>query len=88
MQVEYTSKFVHTYKKLPDFIKILAKEKECVFRKDPFDPQLRVHKLKGKFDRYWSFSVSYEYRIIFYFTKKNTALFHLIGRHSVYNHII
>lgn len=34
---------------------------------DPFSPSLKSHKLTGKLDGYWSCSVTYDCRIIFYF---------------------
>lgn len=88
MKILYSSKFIRSYKKLPDEVKKSAEEKEKIFRQNPFDLRLKTHKLHGKFrgkiEKYWSFSVGYKYRIVFRFTDKNTARFYLIGTHRIY----
>jgi mRNA-degrading endonuclease YafQ of YafQ-DinJ toxin-antitoxin module len=85
MEIIYSSKFAREYKKLPGNIKNIAEEQEILFRKDPFDIKLKTHKLKGKLNGFLSFSIGYEYRIIFEFTKdKKTAYFHSVGDHDIY----
>jgi len=37
--------------------------------RDPFDPQLQTHKLKGKLSGSWACSAGYDLRIIFDFVK-------------------
>jgi addiction module RelE/StbE family toxin len=85
MEIIYTSKFVREYKKLPDRIKSIAEEREKIFRKNPFDTKLKTHKLHGKFKEFWSFSVDYDYRIVFEISNnKNCFYFHSISDHSIY----
>ena len=88
LKIIYSSKFIRSYKKLPDKIKRLAEEKEKIFCQNPFDPRLKTHKLhgmfRGKIEKYWSFSVGYKHRIVFRFTDKNTIRFYLIGTHRIY----
>ena len=84
MKIIYTSKFVREYKKLPKEIKILAEEREKIFRIDPVDSILNTHKLHGRFKDFWSFSINFEYRIIFEFGDDNIIYFHSTGNHSVY----
>lgn len=55
-----------------------------IFKKDPFDPRLKTHKLKGNLKNYWSFSISYSDRILFRFLDNETVFFIDIGDHSVY----
>lgn len=86
MKIIYSSKFAREYKKLPNNIKDAAEEHEALFRKDPFDPKLKTHKLKGKLSGFLSFSIGYKYRIIFEFAKdKNTVYFHSVGDHDIYD---
>ena len=85
IEIEYSPKFAKMYKKIPMNIKRLAEKKESLFRINPFDPKLRVHKLSGKLERYWSFSINFQYRIIFSFVKDNYIRFHAVGTHEVYN---
>jgi mRNA-degrading endonuclease RelE of RelBE toxin-antitoxin system len=85
MEIIYSSKFAREYKKLPDKIKDLAEEQEAIFRKDPFDPKLTPHKLKGKLGGFLSFSIGQKYRIIFELAKdKKTVFFHAAGDHDIY----
>lgn len=84
MKIYYSSKFSKAYKKLPKKVKTAAEEKEAIFRKDPFNPRLKTHKLTGKLKEYYSFSIDYEYRIIFEFIKKDEIWFHLVGTHEIY----
>ena len=84
MKIYYSSKFAREYKRLPKRVKLLAEKKEVVFRKDPFDPRLKTHKLSGKLKIYYSFSIDFQYRIIFEFAKKDVVWFHSVGTHEIY----
>ncbi|HEX7456595.1 MAG TPA: type II toxin-antitoxin system mRNA interferase toxin, RelE/StbE family [Candidatus Nanoarchaeia archaeon] len=84
MEIFYSTKFAKEYKKLPDNIKDIAEEKEEIFRSDPFDSRLRTHKLKGELADFYSFSVSYRWRIVFHFENSNKVVFDNIGTHEVY----
>lgn len=84
MKIIYASKFLREYKKLLRKIKILAEEKEKIFRKNPFNSVLDTHKLHGRFKEFWSFSIGYKFRIIFEFGENNTIYFHSAGNHDVY----
>ncbi|MBI4096346.1 MAG: type II toxin-antitoxin system YafQ family toxin [Candidatus Levybacteria bacterium] len=83
MKIYHSKKFAKKYKKLPVEIKLFAERKEELFRKNPFDPSLKTHKLKGELSDYYSFSISYHFRIVFHFEKEN-IIFDTIGTHEVY----
>lgn len=85
MTIYYSSKFAKEYKKLPQKIKTIAEKREVIFRKDPFEPSLKTHKLTGKLKEYWAFSINYQYRIIFEFRNNNLIWFHSIGTHGIYD---
>lgn len=84
MKIIYSSKFAKEYKKLPLKVKIIAEKKEKTFKKDPFDSSLKTHKLTGKLKDYYSFSIDYQYRIIFEIVKKDIIWFHSVGTHAIY----
>lgn len=85
MEIVYSSKFAREYKKLPQNVKAVAEECEVIFRKNPFNPKLKTHKLKGKLSGFLSFSIGYSYRIIFEFSPgKQTVYFHTVGNHDIY----
>lgn len=78
------SHFVKTYKKLPENIKARAKQQEKKFTVTPFDTSLKTHKLKGELEGFWSYSVNYQYRILFRFLKGNEVIYYDIGTHEMY----
>ena len=84
MQIVYSLEFERRYKRLPLEIQKKAEEKEIVFRKDPFDPRLKTHKLHGQLGEFWAFSIDHAYRIIFTFAERENVRFYAVGDHSVY----
>lgn len=55
-----------------------------LFINDPFDTKLKTHKLSGKLKDLWGFSIGYDLRVVFYFTKDKPpkAVFIDIGTHD------
>lgn len=81
MRIFYSSKFIRSFSKLPKPIQDEFRKKEIIFRKNPYDPNLRTHKLKGREE--WSFLITYKIRVISIFEKSH-ILFVNIGDHSIY----
>ncbi|MBI5815407.1 MAG: type II toxin-antitoxin system YoeB family toxin [Nitrospinae bacterium] len=84
MKIVYSPLFARQYKNLPENIKVIAEEKEVVFRSNPFDPRLKPHKLHGRLRDFWAFSLDRKHRIIFEFGEQGTVYFHSVGDHSIY----
>lgn len=84
MKIYYSSKFAKEYRKLPKKIKSLAEKREQIFRLNPLDPRLKTHKLSGKLQEFWSFSIDYQHRIIFEFLDSKTVWFLSVGTHQIY----
>ena len=84
MNILYAKSFLRGFKKLSPEVRKTASEKEDVFIDNSFEKSLKTHKLKGKLKGCYSFSVDFNYRIVFRFIDKNTVLFLLIGNHSIY----
>ncbi len=84
MNIEYSPKFTKQFKKLPKETRESALKCEKLFRKNPFDPKLRTHKLHGIMKEYWAFSISHNYRIGFTFIDGNLVRFHAVGSHDIY----
>jgi addiction module RelE/StbE family toxin len=84
MEIYYSPKFAKQFKKLSKEIQLSALECEKIFRKNPFDPKLKTHKLHGTMKEYWAFSISYNYRIGFTFVESDLVHFHAIGSHDIY----
>lgn len=53
-----------------------------LFSKEPFSHRLRTHKLTGRLEGLWAFSVSFDCRVIFKFLGKNEVLLIDIGEHD------
>ena len=83
-EIKTSPVFEKQYKKLPIKVKELAREKEKIFRVNPFDKQLRTHKLHGKEKELLAFWINFHYRIKFIFLDSETVLFLEIGTHGIY----
>ena len=83
MIIYFHSQFKNSYKDLPDGIKRKAEKKETIFKNNPFDPRLKIHKLHGKLKKLWSFSIDKNYRVILEFIAKD-VIFLDIGTHGLY----
>lgn len=83
-QIEYSRNFVKQFKKLTPQKQRQAIKAEKLFKKDPFAPSLKTHKLTARLEGLWAFSINYSDRIIFEFMSKGKVLFHKIGSHDIY----
>lgn len=83
-RIYYTSDFRKAYKKLPRNIQEIADRKDALFRSDPFQRNLRTHKLRGPLEGLWSFWVTRDYRVLFEFIKDG-AIFYDVGTHEIYS---
>ncbi len=83
-RIEYSTNFVKQFKKLTPQMQKQAIKAEKLFKKEPFSPQLKTHKLTGRLEDLWAFSINYKDRIIFEFMGKGKVLFYKIGSHDIY----
>jgi len=84
MNVYTLPKFVKQYKKLPRALQVEAKEKIELFKQDPKHSFLKTHKLKGRLKGCYSFSVNYQYRVVFQYLSKSEVVLLCVGDHEVY----
>jgi addiction module RelE/StbE family toxin len=86
MNISFSSSFKKAFKKQISGRKQIEKEFWDIieiFIENPFNHKLKTHKLQGKLNELWSFSVEYDLRIIFYFVENDTkAVFVDIGKHD------
>ena len=59
----YKKRVTKFLKKHPDMLKRYAKA-IAILEVDPFHPSLRLHKLKGNLQEYYSVSINMEYRVV------------------------
>jgi len=84
LQVVYRPTFVRQYQKFPRELQEEVKEAIALFRRDPHNRRLRMHKLKGKLRGCYSFSVNYVFRIVFCYERKGTVALLVVGDHRIY----
>lgn len=85
IRIDLHSRFKRAYKKRIVHDSGLIKkvtERSKLFQDNPHHPLLRVHRLKGERDQYWSFSVSGDIRIVFQYLDDDQVLFVDIGSHN------
>ena len=83
MEIVYSPHFRRAYKKLPAKIKLLAEDREQIFRANWKESSLDTHKLKGTLEGFWAFSINNNFRIIFDFDGEYVR-FHDVGDHDIY----
>lgn len=83
-KIHYTTGFIRDLKGLSREKQKQAIKKEKLFKLNPNDSSLKIHKLTGKLENYLSFSINYKDRIIFCFINQNEVLFIRIGNHDIY----
>ena len=86
MEVAFSTSFKKSFKKRienTDFEPMFWKSLQN-FIDDPFQNSLRTHKLSGKLRGAWSFSVAFDIRVVFVFTKDKPkkAILVDIGSHD------
>ena len=84
MEIDYKPTFIKQYACFERPLKDEIKEKIELFKDEKNRKQLKVHKLKGKLWRYFSFTVNYKYRIVFAYQSKSRVTLLAIGDHDVY----
>ncbi len=82
--IKYSPTFFKQLKKFPKSQLKFLEKKETIFRSNPFDPRLKTHKLQGELSDFYSFSISYHWRIVFHFEKDEEVIFDAIGTHGIY----
>lgn len=84
MNIKYNGIFIKHYRKRIVFNPSLVSqfdERVCIFLKNPHDPVLKSHMLKGKKSGFRSFSITGDMRVIYQLIG-NTIYFFDIGTHN------
>ncbi|MCK5060124.1 MAG: type II toxin-antitoxin system mRNA interferase toxin, RelE/StbE family [Candidatus Pacebacteria bacterium] len=83
MEVYYSSQFKKQYRALSQKIRNQFNKRSILFFKNQIDPQLHIHKLRGKYQGLYSINITGDVRTVFDNSYKNTILFVAIGTHSI-----
>jgi len=85
MKVVLRKSFLKDANSLPVKIKELLLRQTDIFIIDHHDTRLHTKKLSGKFDGFYSFRLTREFRVIYCFEAKDIAIFVEIGnRKNIY----
>ncbi len=84
MKINLSPRFKRSYKKLPPNVQDDFDEKIISFIKNPRDPKLSSHKLKGKLQNCLSFNLKDGYRVLFEFRAKDEIDLLDLGPHDKY----
>jgi addiction module RelE/StbE family toxin len=85
MRIAFDPSFKRAYRKrIAPSEKLQKKFEELlpVFISHPFDARLKTHKLSGRLQGLYSFSVDYDTRVVFYFEGEDKAVFIDVGTHD------
>lgn len=83
--VGYTREFIRRYDKLSNILKEEVREKIQLFKDRSNHKRLKVHKLHGKYQGFFGFSIDHKNRIMFEWISKKEARLHTVGDHSMYD---
>ena len=83
--IKYSSHFRRAMKKLPKSLKAEVLEREAMFRKNSSDPRLKTHKLRGNLKKFWAFSITASYRIMFKVEGDGVVSFIDVDDHDIYS---
>ena len=83
-EIYFSQRFKKSINKIPLEVIEALTIKQSLFTINPFHSTLKTHKLTGKLNQYYSFSITHSYRIIFEFLSKNKVAFVNIGTHEIY----
>ncbi len=85
MKIRFLPIFVRHLNRLDPRLQLEAIEKIELFKDKGNYKQLKVHQLRGRLTRRYSFSVNYKTRIVFSYLSKNEVVLLAIGDHAVYD---
>lgn len=81
-RLEFTKRFTKQFKVLKPNQKLRFYDRLELFKKNPHDPLLRDHALKGKYAGYRSIDIEGDLRVLYYIKNDIIVIFAFIGTHS------
>ena len=84
MQIIYAPAFIKQFADFEELLKEEIRQKILLFQDAKNHRSLKVHKLHGLLKDRYSFSVNYNYRIIFKYLSKNEVAILAVGGHDIY----
>jgi addiction module RelE/StbE family toxin len=85
VEITFTKSFKKAFKKLikrNSNLEDIFWGKISLFIENPNEKTLKTHKLSGKLEELWGFSLNFEIRIIFFYSENNKVVLTDIGSHD------
>ena len=83
--VGFTPEFFRNLKKLPHALQEIVFDKIELFRNRSNHQRLKVHKLHGKYQGFFGFSIDRKNRVMFEWVSNTEARLYTVGDHSIYD---
>lgn len=84
INIGYKPSFIRKFNKLPQGLQDEVIEKIELFRNTDNHQRLEVHKLKGRLNKFYGFSVDYNNRIVFEYLSEKEVVLLAVGDHEIY----
>lgn len=82
MTIRYSKKFKKQYKKLSPKLQQKTKTGITLWARNPNDESLRLHKLSGKMNRFYSIDITGDLRALYEKAGDEVYLYQMVGTHS------
>lgn len=82
MKIVYSKQFAKQYKKLSPQLKRQTKSRIELWKDNPNDPTLRLHRLKGKLSHLLSINITGDIRVLYEVIGDEVYIYQMIGTHS------
>ena len=82
VDIDFRKQFNKQLAKSPEKIKQAFRDRIKLFIADRYNPLLRAHALKGRFEGYRSINITGDWRAVFKKMKDDKIIFVAIGTHS------
>ncbi len=84
MKIIFAPVFMKQFRALEDELREEVRIKIELFKNPINHERLKVHKLHGKLQGCYSFSVNYRFRVVFEYVSKNEVAMLYTGDHDIY----
>lgn len=82
MTINYSRRFKKQYQKLPPKVRAKFKQRLLLWREDPTNSLLRLHKLEGKLQNFYSINITGDIRALYEIVGDEVYIYEMIGTHA------
>jgi addiction module RelE/StbE family toxin len=82
MQIRFSKQFRKQYQRLPKPLQQTTRRRLDLWQEDPMNPLLRVHRLSGRLQHFYSLSVTGDLRVLYELIGDEIVIFQMVGTHA------